>query len=54
MFPDSLLIMENSVFSYCISLEEITLPDKFQAIGTFVFAGCSKLENYETIPDQWK
>ena len=24
------------------------------ANGTYCFAGCNKLENYDTIPDQWK
>lgn len=33
VFPDELLIIENSAFSYCISLEEITLPD-VEYLGT--------------------
>lgn len=37
--------MENSAFSYCISLEEINFPDSFTVIGNAVFYGCSSLKN---------
>ena len=46
----SVTSIENSAFSYCTSLTEITIPDSVTSIGKYAFFGCTSLTKI-TIPD---
>jgi len=47
--PDSVMIIGDYAFEYCLNLENVTIPDSVSNIGFHSFHGCPKLEDI-TIP----
>jgi hypothetical protein len=50
IIPDSVTFIENSAFSGCASLANVTMPDSVTYIGNDAFRSCTSLANV-TIPD---
>ena len=50
MIPDSVTLIGNGAFQWCLKLTSITIPDSVNSIGDSAFSGCTSLKSI-TIPD---
>lgn len=45
IFPESLCVIENAAFEYCLNLRRISLPKNVKILGEECFYGCESLED---------
>ena len=43
--PESVLIIKEEAFIYCVELKSVALPENLQQIGEFAFSDCESLKN---------
>ena len=48
--PESVLIIKEEAFIYCVELKSVALPENLQQIGEFAFSDCESLKNIK-IPE---